>query len=1104
MQRPLVGSLLLAVALSAAAPLAQQPTPTPAQKPDEAKDAKDKEAKEPKWDVTAEFGPTSKVTFDTTEGTWMNVDVSPDGKTIVFDLLGDLYTMPIAGSSAGSPATRVTSGPAFDMQPRFSPDGKAIAFTSDRGGLFNIWVMGADGSNPKAVSHEEKWWVNSPTWAPDGDYVFARRHFVQTRSLGAGEVWMFHRSGADGVQVTEKVSWQKDAGEPAISPDGKFLYYSKDVTPSPTFEYNKDPHAGIYAIVRRDLATGRERTIVSGAGGAITPRPSPDGKWLAFVRRVDTGSRLFVRSLATGAERAIFARLDKDQQEAWSIFGPYAQYAWLPDSAGLVVWGEGRIWRVNLPAEPAQPPAGAPPASAPVLQPGHEIPFFAHVEQTITEAVRFPVNVAPDRFPIRMLRGTVVSPDGKAVVYSALGKLYVKALPDGAPKRLTGRDDLEYGPAFSPDGRTIAYASWRDADRGRLRTIGLDGSGGREVVGVPGPYVEPSFSPDGQRIVFRAVEGDDVRGHENGETPGIFIVPASGGAPTLVREEGARPRFDATGTRVYFQERRGDKTVLASVTTGNAAEIVHARSENATELVPSPDGRWVAFEERWRTYVAALPQSGRPIDVSPAAKAFPVARVSRDSGWDLHWSGPHTIHWTLGPELFTRELTKTFAFVRDGAEKPDEPEAAGVPIGFEQAADKPAGTIALVGARIVAMSAGATRGVIEHGTIVVDGNRIAAIGPSGSVRVPAGATRIDVAGKTIIPGIVDVHAHVRGEDDGILAEQAWPLAANLAYGVTTAHDPSNDTATVFTRSEMLRAGFSLGPRLYSTGTILYGAETPFKAVVESYEDAKMHIRRMKAAGAISVKSYNQQRRDARQMILKAARELGLMVVPEGGSLYYQNVTMITDGHTGVEHSLPVPKLYKDIVTLFSKTKVGYTPTLIVAYGGLSGEYYWYQHDDVWKNTRLRTFTPGDVLDARSRRRTMAAEDDFNHFLIARGAKTLKDAGTSVQLGAHGQLQGLGAHWELWMLAQGGMTPLEALDSATISGARYLGMDKDIGSLEAGKLADLVVLDKNPLENIRNSDSVRSVMLNGRLYDAATLDEIAPQARKRPPFWWQRP
>jgi imidazolonepropionase-like amidohydrolase/Tol biopolymer transport system component len=1092
-----------AIVLATAVTFAQQPAPAPppagAAQDDKAKPADepavDKDKKEPKWDVSAAFGPSSTFSFDTSEGTWMNVDVSPDGQRVVFDLLGDLYVMPIAGSTAAAPATRLTSGLPFDMQPRFSPDGKTIAFTSDRGGLFNVWVMDADGKNPKQVSKDEKWWVNSPTWSPDGDYIFARRHFVQTRSLGAGEVWMYHRSGAEGVQVTEKVSFQKDAGEPAISPDGAFLYYSKDVAAGTNFEYNKDPHAGIYAIVRRELANGRERTIAGGPGGAVTPRVSPDGKWLAFVRRIETGSQLFLRDVASGAERPIFGRLDKDQQETWSIFGLYTQYAWLPDSRGLVIWGEGKIWRVPLPATLPAPNAA--------LVAGVEIPFVAKVEQTIVEAVRFPVTVAPNRFPVRMLRGAVVAPDRSRVVYSALGKLWIKALPSGAPARLTKSEDLEYDPSFSADGRTIVYASWRDADRGRVRTIGADGSGGREVVSAPGHYVEPSFSRDGGRIVFRAVEGDDVRGPEYGEKPGIFIVPAAGGAPVLLREEGSKARFDRTGERVYFQERRGDRTVLASVTTGNAREIVHARTENAIELVPSPDGRWVAFEERWRTYVAALPQSGRPIEIGPTAKAFPVSRISRDSGWGLHWSSPTTIHWTLGGDLFTRELAKTFAFVQGGAEKPDEPEAAGVAIGFEQASDKPTGTIALVGARLITMAGGA-RGVIERGTIVVEGNRIAAIGPSGSVRVPTGATRIDVAGKTIIPGIIDAHAHVGNDGGGILAEQSWPLAANLAFGVTTAHDPSNDTQTVFTKSEMQRAGRLLSPRLFSTGTILYGAETAFKANVESYEDAVMHLRRMKAAGAISVKSYNQQRRDTRQMILKAAREQGLMVVPEGGSLLYQNLTMVNDGHTGIEHSLPVPKLYKDVLTLFGKTKVGYTPTLIVAYGGLFGENYWYQKDDVWKNAHLAAFTPRETLVGRARRRPMAADDDFNHVLIARGAKALKDAGTSVQLGAHGQLQGLGAHWELWMFVQGGMTPLEALDSATLSGARYLGLDKDLGSLETGKLADLVVLDRNPLENIRHSESVRSVMLNGRLYDAATLDQIAPQAAKRPPFWWQRP
>jgi imidazolonepropionase-like amidohydrolase len=361
---------------------------------------------------------------------------------------------------------------------------------------------------------------------------------------------------------------------------------------------------------------------------------------------------------------------------------------------------------------------------------------------------------------------------------------------------------------------------------------------------------------------------------------------------------------------------------------------------------------------------------------------------------------------------------------------------------------------------------------------------------------------VDCTGKTIMPGLIDVHSHMWHPD--ITPRQSWLYLANLAFGVTTTHDPSNPTEIVFTNAEMVRAGALVGPRVFSTGTILYGADGDFKAVINSLDDARSHVRRMKAVGAFSVKSYNQPRRNQRQQVIQSARELEMMVVPEGGSFFYHNMTMILDGHTGIEHTIPIAPIYKDVTSLWGASETGSTPTLIVGYGGLWGENYWYQKSNVWENERLLTFTPRPIVDARSRRRTMVPDDEFNHIALAKNCKDLLDAGVSVQLGAHGQLQGLGAHWELWMLQQGGMTNHEALRAATMNGAWYLGMDHDIGSLEAGKLADLIVLDANPLDDIRNSESVRYTMVNGRLYDSSTMDEIGNHPRKRLPFYWEKP
>jgi imidazolonepropionase-like amidohydrolase/Tol biopolymer transport system component len=1034
------------------------------------------------WDVTTPRGPTTALEFETDEGTWMSVDVSPDGRTLVFDLLGDIYALPISGGEA----RLLMGGNAYHAQPRFSPDGRHIAYTSDRDGMDNLWIMDADGSNPRQVTKERERQVNSPAWTPDGAYLVGRKHFRNTRSLGAGEMWLYHLDGGNGLQLTARRNWEQNAGEPNLSPDGRYLYYSEDISPGGGFQYNRDPYGVIYVIQRVDRETGEKETFLRGPGGSVRPEMSPDGRTLAFIRRVGLKSVLFVHDMESGRERPVFDRLDHDQQEAWAIFGTYPHFAWMPGGREIVIWAEGKLWRVNVADGTAT-----------------NIPFRAQVKQTIAEAVRFRQEVAPDRFDVRMLRHVSVSPDQRQVVYSALGKLWVRSLPDGTPRRVTRADHgWEIFPSWSPDGRTLVYATWSDGEYGAIRTVRPDGRGGRKITSAPGHYVEPSFSRDGRQIVFRRAPGDALRGSLYSRDRGIYVVPASGGTPRLVTTEGSSPTFNRNGDRIFVTAPEQGRTALVSVDLNGGSRTVHLTSEAGTQIVPSPDERYVALVERFNAYVAAFPRTGQAVQIGPNTRDYPVRQISRDAGMYLHWSpDSRRVFWSHGPELFQRDLSETFAFASDGAGEAvvrEKPDSVGLQIGFQAEADRPTGSVALVGATVISMNGDE---VLENATVVVDRNRITALGPSASVTVPAGAQRVDVGGRYIIPGLVDVHAHIGNGSNGLPPQTNWGYLANLAFGVTTMHDPSNNSEMVFSSSEMIRAGLVTAPRLFSTGTILYGAEGSFKAIVTNYEEALSHLRRMQAMGAFSVKSYNQPRRDQRQQIVEAARQLGMMVVPEGGSTYHWNMTHVLDGHTGMEHNIPVAPLYRDALTLIGASRTGYTPTLVVNYGGMSGEYYWYQESNVWENERLARFTPSAVLEPRSRRRQMAAEDDYFYIDVSRAAKDILDAGGKVQLGAHGQLQGLAAHWELWMLEQGGMSPMQALRAATLHGAEYLGLDADIGSITPGKLADLVVLDRNPLENIRNSESVRYVMINGRLYDAHTLAELGNHPAAAPaPFW----
>ena len=1080
--------------------------------------------KESKWDVSNPPGERREIPLDVRSGTWMSIDVSPDGKRLAFDLLGDIYELPIDGGEARS----ITSGMAWDMQPRYSPDGVHISFTSDRAGGDNVWIMNADGSDPRQVTEEDFRLLNNAAWHPDGRYLAARKHFTTRRSLGTGEIWLFSIDGGEGVQLVKRPSedFQKELGEPAFSPDGRYLYYTQNTTGGPIFEYAQDVNQAVFSILRYELADGGIETAVEGPGGAVRPTPSPDGRYLAYVRRLREddkfGSALFLKDLRSGEERPLFRGLDRDMQETWAVHGVYPNMDWTPDSASVVFWAGGGIKRADV-------------ASGAV----RDIPFHVAGTRGSIAPPRFDVAVGPDEVRARMIRFASVAPDGRRVVFEAFGRLWLKDVAGGEARMLT-RDEsgaMELFPSWSRDGRQVVFVRWTDAGLGEIHVVAGDGGRSRRVTRSPGHYLHPRFSPDGRAIVYERTTAGELTSPSWSIDPGVYLVPTAGGDARRLTDTGRRPHFGASGERVYYTEdaplptEKDPAHELVSVDLNGKDRQVHAKSHYSTRMEVSPDGQWLAFRENYHVYAIPMPPAGR-VELSFKMKALPMRRASDVGGDFPSWVDGDTLTWTLGPQLHRAEMSELFApgaaqaddhdgndnggdageaaeagdgedASEDRDDSGDEAEIHGQQIAdltVVRPADKPSGIVALTGARIVTMND--TEQVIENGVIVIRDNRIAAVGADGAVSVPAEAKRLDLGGRTVLPGLIDIHAHGPQGVNDVVPQQNWSALAHLALGVTTIHDPSNQASEIFAAAEYQRAGRILASRIFSTGEILYGAHAEEFASIDELEDARQHVQRLKAQGAISIKNYNQPRREQRQMVVTAAREAGLMVVAEGGSLYHMDGTIIVDGNTGLEHNLPPEHFYDDVMQLWPATGVGYSPTLIVTFGGLTAENWFYQESDVWTHPILSRYVPPHILQPRSVRRTMAPESDYKAFRdSAANARRLMERGVLVNIGAHGQREGLGSHWEIWAFVQGGMSPMQALRTATINPARYMGLAHDLGSIEAGKLADLLVVDGNPLEDIRVTDDIAYVVLNGRIHEGGSLAEKLTGERRLEPLYW---
>ena len=1056
----------------------------------------------------------------------MSLDVSPQGDRLVIEVLGDLYLLPIEGGEA----MPLSTGMHFDSMPRFSPDGSQIVFVSDRDGTDDLWIMSANASerdngddDPSAKNKApfkltSSTWdtqLTSPTWSPDGKSVVVSK---TVGSLGTFELWIYHIDGGSGVQITKAKPSDDTRSEDrhnalgaAFSPDGRYLYFANK---SGGFGYNL--RFPMWQIARRDLMTGDEDVLTQAQGSAFRPMISPDGSRLVYATRYQQHTGLRIRNLDSGIDEWLAFPVEKDLQEAWFERDLLPASAFTPDGQAIITTVNGKLVRIDTRTKSVV-----------------DIPFQVNVEKQVAERLNFPYRVETGPVEARVISDPVLSPDGSKLAFSAFARIYVQDIESGRVDAISPDGVATAFPDWSPKGNELVYASWQPGGGHIYRQAARKGSKPKQISEHAAYYSHPAWSPDGARIVVLRGSGYErqIRESDFGAVTGSDLLwfDTKGGAAHLVLPARGltRPHFGPEADRIYLLVGSSEsESSLISIRFDGTDRRQILSSEGpgyytgdpmASEVIQlSPDGSHALIQHSNQVYVAALMNpwlSKQEIDIKDPG--LPLVKITDVGANFVRWNADgDMVTWSAGNHFYQRPLASVDfkAKKKEGKEEKSEEQAKDSeeskepePLAEDHEAvvvrevrvsmprAETAGDIALIHATAITMNG---EEVIEDSVILISDGRITHVGPGSEVSIPAGYQQQDLSGKFVVPGYVDTHAHydIRQE---IPSFSNSSFLANLAYGVTTGMDVQPSTIEQITAQDMVDAGLMLGPRAYSTGPGIF-SDNQFNSKQDAYRVLKRYKEHY---GVRNLKAYLTGGRKQRQYLLQAAKELQLMPTTEGGLDMKMDLTHMIDGFSGNEHNFPLDALYEDVVQLAAQTRIAYTPTLLVLYGGPAGENYFYNNESPHDDAKLKRFTPHNSLVARTLRRGSWVHDlEYATTRVAEQAMKIVAAGGQVGIGAHGQLQGLGYHWELWSVASGGSN-YNALRAATLMGAEMIGLGQDLGSITAGKLADLVVLNSNPLDDIRSSADIQFVMKGGALYEGDTLNQVWPRHRELPDQWW---
>ena len=938
-----------------------------------------------KWSIEESRAPsTTPLRFTASEGTWISLDISPDGRHIAFELLGHIYEMPIEGGDA----VALTGGRSWNSFPRYSPDGTRIAITSDRGGSEDVWILHRGTGDAAAIDPPENVTkmalpVVQGSWSADGRAIYASA-LEQDGSMTA---YRFNLFGSR-QELASGTTFQAITHFDEHTERGVLFYEHVD---------RQIPQSGA-RIKTYDLETAEIRVHRERPGGAFNPALSPDGRHLAYGHRDDRDVVVILRDLETRSERVLVRGLDRDHQESGPYYhGVAPNWDWHPDGTHLYLTRDGGIHAVDI-------------SSGEIT----EVPFSALVDREIDETIRFPFEFPEGEtraWSYRFAHRTAAD-----VVFEALGDIWL-AEGDGGVRNLTQSAAHETSPVIDADGGWLYYATWTDADLGAVHRRPLAGGTATAVSSRPSQYMSLAPGPRGSLAFIRGAGGLINGGRIEEQTDFELVVVEDGTERRVtdvrasVMAQGRAPhtvRFDDAGEWIYYTEfvlgtvaansgLSADTLVLRRIRPDGTGKTTLYRFPHAERAVLSPDLGWIAFREYQRSFVTPFEWIGKPVTVSAYDGIGFARRIDPSDGASMAWSDAATVSWPRGDTFHEKALDDILAGT-DGTRTTD------ITVHFEVAL--PRTTIALNNARVITMDE--ERSVLESATILVRGHRIAEVGPQ--VVVPAEARVFDLAGHTVIPGLVDAHAHSVGQlATTQLIEQRLPgVTGSLAHGVTTLYELYGSEEKEPWVSDMIRSGRMDGPRMLSVGAPMYGIREYRPRTyrpIASYDDADQHARFSRDMGITALKDYVNFTRADRHQLITAARERGLNVLSETAAIPQMNFTQIIDGVTGLEHTMGLTPLYGDVVELFRASGTGVTPTLLVVYNGPVGQAYFDQSQRYWEDEKLLRFSTEERLRGRFRRVTHYWDDDLYSPEMVAAMKRLFDAGVLINAGGHGQMPG---------------------------------------------------------------------------------------------------